>query len=170
MRRPNFSAADFGRLLMGEPEAVARVRGNGEYASVDGWVEFYHTPFGCLVAAQLQGLPHHEGKCENHFFGFHIHQGGRCAGPKNDPFAETEGHYNPDQCWHPQHAGDLPPLMEEDGRAFMAVLAGQLQIGQVLGRTVVVHTDPDDFHTQPAGASGQKMACGIILPTRRFPR
>ena len=153
-----FSTAAFGRRLTGGPD----------YPEIDGRVEFFQTPFGCLVAATVTGLPHHEGPCQNHFFGFHIHRGGRCSGPAEDPFADTGPHLNPDQCWHPQHAGDLPPLMEEDGRAFMAVLAGQLNIGHVLGRTVVVHTDPDDFHSQPAGESGKKMACGVILPTRNL--
>ncbi|MBQ8894589.1 MAG: superoxide dismutase family protein [Clostridia bacterium] len=167
MYRTNFDTVSFGRLLGRMPDAIAQLRGGPEYPAVQGWVRFYQTNFGTLIAAEAEGLPHHEGTCENHFFGFHIHQGGRCAGgTREEPFADTGSHYNPDQCLHPQHAGDLPPLMEEDGRAFMAVLAGQLAVRDILGRSVVLHTDPDDFHTQPAGASGRKMACGIILPTR----
>lgn len=168
MRRTFFDTSYFGRLLTKAPDAVARLRGGPEYPAVQGWVHFYQTDFGTLVAAEVEGLPHHEGPCENHFFGFHIHRGGRCAGgTREEPFADTGEHYNPDQCWHPQHAGDLPPLMEEDGRAFMAVLAGQLNVGEILGLSVVLHTDPDDFHTQPSGAAGRKMACGIILPAGR---
>ncbi len=162
-----FNTVEFGRLLSGRPNAIALLRGGPEYPAIEGWVRFYDTPFGCLIAAEVTGLPHHEGECENHFFGFHIHEKGRCAGgTPGEPFADTGAHYNPHQCWHPQHAGDLPPLMEEDGRAFLAVLAGQLTVREVLGRSVVLHTDPDDFHTQPAGDAGRKMACGIILPVR----
>lgn len=168
MQKDEFGIERFGRLLGRRPEAVARLRGGPEYPAVQGWVYFYQTGHGVLVAAAVEGLPHHMGPCENHFFGFHIHQGGRCAGgTREEPFADTGTHYNPDQCWHPQHAGDLPPLMEEDGRAFMTVLAGQLTVREILGRTVVVHTDPDDFHTQPAGNSGTKMACGVILPAEK---
>lgn len=167
MRKEDFDAVAFGRMLTRTPNAIARLRGGPEYPAVQGWVRFYQTPFGCLVAVEAEGLPHHEGSCQSHFFGFHIHQGGRCAGgTAAEPFADTGAHYNPDQCWHPQHAGDLPPLMEANGKAFMAVLAGQLNVNDILGLSVVLHTDPDDFHTQPAGDAGRKMACGIILPVR----
>ncbi len=168
MNRIQFDTVDFARLLARLPDAVAQLRGGPEYPAIEGWARFYDTPYGCLVAVQAEGLPHHEGSCENHFFGLHIHNGGRCAGgTPHEPFADTGPHYNPDQCWHPQHAGDLPPLMEEDGRGFMAVLAGQLRVREILGRSVVLHTDPDDFRTQPSGNAGRKMACGVILPVRR---
>ncbi len=169
MSRMDFSTKTFGRLLEREPMALAKVSGSPEYPGISGWVSFYQTAYGTLVAAEIEGLPHHEGTCQNHFFGFHIHAGGRCAGNAEDPFADTGMHYNPNQCLHPQHAGDLPPLLEEDGKAWMAVLSGQFDVRDVLGRSVVIHTDPDDFHTQPAGNSGKKMACGIILPVRRPP-
>ena len=167
MHRTNFDTVSLGRVLGRMPDAIAQLRGGPDYPAIQGWVRFYQTNLGTLVAAEVEGLPHHEGACENHFFGFHIHQGGRCAGgTRDEPFADTGSHYNPEQCLHPQHAGDLPPLMEVDGRAFMAVLAGQLAVRDILGLSTVIHTDPDDFHTQPSGNSGRKMACGIILPTR----
>ncbi len=168
MHHKELDTVDFGKILTRIPNAIAQLRGGPDFPQIGGWVRFFQTPQGTLVAAEVSGLPHHEGKCENHFFGFHIHQVGRCSGgTREEPFADTGAHYNPDQCWHPQHAGDLPPLMEEKGFAFMAVLAGQLQVREILGLSVVVHTDPDDFHTQPAGDAGRKMACGVILPTRR---
>ena len=34
----------------------------------------------------------------------------------------------------------------------------------IIGRSVIVHADPDDYVTQPAGASGTKIACGVIQP------
>lgn len=163
--KDDFSIDYFGRLLSRPPQAIAHLKGSTSYPAIDGWVCFWQTPYGCLIVVKAEGLPHHEGTCENHFFGFHIHGGSHCgSGSGEMPFAESGTHYNPDQCLHPQHAGDLPPLMEEDGRGFMAVLAGQLTVAEVLGKTAVLHTDPDDFHTQPAGNSGTKMACGIILP------
>lgn len=165
--RDAFSAARFGQIMTRRPQAVAHLVGSHAYKEIRGTVSFYDTPFGCLVVTEATGLPHHEGTCETHFFGFHIHQGARCGSKAGEePFAESGTHYNPDQCLHPQHAGDLPPLTEENGMAFSAVLAGQLTVAEVLGKTVVLHTDPDDFHTRPAGASGTKMACGMILPSR----
>jgi Cu-Zn family superoxide dismutase len=31
-----------------------------------------------------------------------------------------------------------------------------------MGRAVIIHRDADDMKTQPAGASGERIACGII--------
>lgn len=41
-------------------------------------------------------------------FGSHIHEGTSCTGNNNDLFADAKGHYNPDNCIHPMHAGDMP--------------------------------------------------------------
>ena len=32
----------------------------------------------------------------------------------------------------------------------------------ILGRAIVVHADPDDYKSQPAGNSGKRIACGVI--------
>ncbi len=63
---------------------------------------------------------------------------------------------------HPDHAGDLPPLLSCGGRVYLAVLTCRVRIPEILGRTLVVHSRPDDFRTQPAGDSGEKIGCGVI--------
>ena len=35
-------------------------------------------------------------------------------------------------------------------------------VNEIVGRTVVIHSDPDDFRTRPAGNAGKKIACGAI--------
>ena len=55
------------------------------------------------------------------FFGFHIHEGNACTGDAEDPFADTKGHYNPEKEEHPRHAGDLPPVLSNDGTAWMEI-------------------------------------------------
>ena len=71
-------------------------------------------------------------------------------------------HYNPHGCDHPYHAGDLPPLFETSGLALSAFLTDRFTVDEVIGRTVIIHDQPDDFTTQPSGNSGTKIACGVI--------
>lgn len=140
-------------ISAGRPRAVAWVRGDN---GLRGSVTFYPVPGGTLVTAELQGLP----KSEAGFFGFHIHEGEGCGGVD---FGDTKGHLNPEGLPHSRHAGDLPPLLEmPEGRAFLAVKTGRFRPEDVIGRTVVVHNDPDDFHSQPSGNSGKKIGCGVI--------
>lgn len=136
------------------PGAVAYLRGSKDLPLLRGTVKFYQRPEGILVVAEVSGLP---GK--NGFYGFHIHTGSSCAGAD---FSETLGHYNPAGTLHPKHAGDLPPLLDCNGRAFLQVLTDRFSLQDILGRTVVIHSDVDDFTTQPAGNSGAKIACGEI--------
>lgn len=135
------------------PEAIAYVNGGADNPELTGMVHFYQTKAGVLLAALITGLP------GSGFFAFHIHEGGDCGG---EGFADTRGHYNPTSQPHPDHAGDLPPLLSNDGEASLAVVTNRFQIGDVLGKTVVIHREPDDFHTQPSGNSGEKIACGVI--------
>ncbi len=119
-----------------------------------GSVSFYQRSGGVLVVARVSGLPRQDG-----FYGFHIHEGESCAG---EGFADTGSHYNPTGMPHPNHAGDLPPLLGHSGRAYLAVMTDRFSIADVLGRTVVIHSGPDDFTTQPAGNAGTKIGCGVI--------
>ena len=100
--------------------------------------------------------------CGQRIFGFHIHEGTRCSGTSVDHFADAGSHYNPSNCPHPMHAGDLPPLFVNNGRAWVATITPQFTVSDVIGHTVIVHSDPDDFHTRPSGNSGEKIACGMI--------
>ena len=85
----------------------------------------------------IRDRPYTPGPCNARVYGFHIHQGDRCDGTPSDPFAEAKGHYNPDYCQHPQHAGDLPPLFGNDGSAWCAVLTNRFALREVIGRTVI---------------------------------
>lgn len=96
------------------------------------------------------------------FYGFHIHGGGDCGGVD---FSNTGMHYNPSGELHPFHPGDLPPLMFTGGGAYLSVLTRRFRVSDVIGKTVVIHSKPDDFRTQPAGNAGQKIACGVIRRT-----
>lgn len=149
-------------LMSLAPEAIAEVRGSSEYPEIMGEIAFYPLWRGTLVLASLAGLPKGTRPCGEKFFGFHIHEGSRCLGNEEDPFADTGLHWNPDACEHPGHAGDFPPLMENDGYALLIFYTDRFYPEEILGRTVVIHDMPDDFRTQPSGNSGSKIACGEI--------
>lgn len=76
-------------------------------------------------------------------------------------------HYNPDNCQHLYHAGDMPPLFGVDGSAVLLFLTNRFSVEEIIGRTVIIHARPDDFMTQPSGNSGEKIACGVIRMTAR---
>lgn len=145
-----------------KPSAIANIKGSCDYPNIRGTVRFYQTMQGVIVMAQIAGLPAPEGTCQCPVFAFHIHSGGSCTGNAGDPFADAGSHYNPRSCPHPQHAGDMPPLFSNDGFAFSAFLTRRFCVGDVLGRTVIIHGGPDDFTSQPAGNAGKKIACGEI--------
>ena len=136
------------------PKAVAYIRGSGEYPRLQGIVKFYQECGGTLVMAEVCGLPQKDG-----FFAFHIHEGLNCRG---EGFPDTGSHYNPTGAIHPYHAGDLPPLLSNNGKARMTVLTDRFRVEEIIGRTVLIHSEPDDFRSQPSGNAGAKIACGVI--------
>lgn len=153
---------NFFQILKGRPEASAQIRGSRDYPNIKGTVSFYKTGAGVLTEANIRGLPISSDKCKKPVFGFHIHEGGSCTGNENDPFADSDGHYNPGLCPHPYHAGDMPPLFGANGRAYLVFLTDRFNISEIIGKTVIIHLSPDDFTTQPSGNSMAKIACGVI--------
>ena len=141
------------------PNAVAHIRGGADAACLSGQIRFYQERESVLVVADLSGLPRDS---KTGFFALHIHEGGSCEGNAEDPFAGAGGHYNPGNLPHPRHAGDLPPLFGNHGYAYLSVFTNRFRVSEIIGRVVVIHGKPDDFTSQPAGAAGAKIACGII--------
>lgn len=164
----NITGSFLQRMLGQRPEARAEVWGAPDYPDLHGWVSFWQTNRGVLVAADIHNLPNSEKMhCNQPFFAFHIHEGQHCSGNEKDPFVDALGHFNPGNCPHPEHGGDLPPLLISGGGAWMAVLTDRFHVQDVIGRTVIVHRQADDFMTQPSGASGAKIACGQIQRMNR---
>lgn len=140
------------------PGAAARIQGDAAHPALQGTVQFYPQNRGTLVVADVIGLP----DSDSGFFGFHIHEGDDCSGTG---FSATGGHFDPSKHPHPQHAGDLPPLLSDNGTAWFSVLTGRFQVRDIIGKTVVIHSKPDDFTSQPSGNAGSKIACGVIRRT-----
>ena len=149
-------------MAAAEPSAVADLAptaGNG----AKGRVTFTAKGDKIIVTARVSGLapgPH----------GFHVHEKGDCsagdgmsAGGHFNPFGKPHG--NPSAPDH--HGGDMP-MLEADaaGNATLTAELDGVTIGSgpadLVGRSVIVHKDADDFKTQPTGNSGARVACGVI--------
>lgn len=142
--------------------AKAEIRGGKKYPRIRGIVNLRQTNKGVLITSKIYNLPYEIGKCNKRIFGFHIHEGTECSGNNQDEFANAKSHYNPSNCAHPAHAGDMPSLFENKGYAYMTFLTDRFKLKDVIGKAIIIHSMPDDFTSQPSGNSGEKIACGII--------
>ena len=129
---------------------------------VSGTVSFSESDGRLRVEAKVAGLTPGE-------HGFHVHEAGDCSAPDA---SSAKGHFNPMSKAHGHHAGDehhggdMPNLIADaQGMAtYKAELRGLTLSGPtgVVGRSVVIHADPDDYKSQPAGNSGKRIACAVI--------
>lgn len=146
-------------LAYNRPEAMAWVTGNASNPQISGLVKFYQTSQGgVLVEAEIFGLPNIDTKGSSDFYALHIHEFGNCEGN----FESAGGHFNPGNLPHPMHAGDLPPLLSNQGYAWTAFYDKRFTLEDIIGKSVIIHSSTDDFRSQPAGDSGMRIACGEI--------
>ncbi len=103
----------------------------------------------------------------------HVHGVAKCEGPA---FTTAGGHFNPAAKKHGlqspdgPHAGDMENFMvQADGTAKGMVMAKGISLGTGAnsvftngGTALVIHAGPDDMKTDPAGAAGDRIACGTI--------
>jgi len=132
-----------------------------------GEAQFTEENGGISVAVSASGLT-------PGVHGTHIHMTGKCDGPD---FKSAGGHWNPTSHQHgfenPQgsHKGDLPNMtVAADGIGTVqftipgaAIQGGENALLDTDGAAIVIHAGPDDMKSDPAGNSGDRVACGIIL-------
>lgn len=150
-------------LLLQQPSACAEIKGSMSHPNLSGLANFYETSEGVLVLVRGKGLPFDAQSCGPTFFGMHIHEGASCTGTNSDPFSDTGSHFNPHNCDHPMHVGDLSSLIGNHGDALMLVETSGFTVEELIGRTIVVHARQDDFMTQPTGNSDDGIGCGVIV-------
>ena len=142
--------------------AYTYIKGIKKYSNINGYMTFQQMAKTVLVSVYVEGLPYKKGACNGEIFGFHIHSGKSCTGTKNEPLKDADGHFNPNNCKHRHHAGDMPPLFGNNGEAFMTFETNRFSVREIINRVVIIHRNPDDFTTQPSGDSGEMIACGKI--------
>lgn len=149
-------------LQHNRPQAAAWITGSAAEPQLSGLVKFYQTSYGgVLVEAEIFGLPDTKESKAGSFYAMHIHQYGDCS----DDFSMTGDHYNPEKRPHPFHAGDLLPLLGNQGYAWSAFYTKRFTLQEIIGKSVIIHSKPDDFTTQPSGSAGIKIGCGEIRRT-----
>ncbi|HKU28838.1 MAG TPA: superoxide dismutase family protein [Candidatus Sulfotelmatobacter sp.] len=102
----------------------------------------------------------------------HFHQVPKCEGPD---FKSAGGHFNPEGKKHGfdnpdgHHAGDMRNFtVGADGKARAKVEDADVSLKEgphsllANGAASVIHAKGDDYKTDPAGASGDRIACGVL--------
>jgi len=154
------------RRAHAQQTAYARIRGGPDYPGIRGLMTLRDVRGGTEIHVSVTGLPEFSRRADKAIgpHGFHIHMTGDCyPGVLGEPFPRTGGHYNPDNQPHGNHAGDFPVLFSNHGTANMSFFTDRFSVADVVGRSVVIHESPDDYRTEPAGDSGRKIACGVIV-------
>ncbi len=157
-------------LLFLAVDAYAQNQARADLKNADGKgvgnATLRETKDGVLVTVQVKGLP-------PGLHALHVHAVGKCEGPK---FTSAGGHFNPMNKKHglksPEgpHAGDLPDIyVTKDGMGRYEALTdaitlkpGDMSVFDSDGSAVVIHAQPDDNATDPAGNAGDRIACGVI--------
>ena len=112
------------------------------------------TPHGVLVTIDVHTL--------SGTHGFHIHEHGICETPD---FKSAGGHYNPNNHQHGvleangTHKGDLPNIIAANGHATQQFFINDISLETLQTLSFIIHADADDYHSQPSGNAGNRIAC-----------
>jgi len=133
-----------------------------------GTVTLADTTEGLRLTPSLSGLA-------TGIHGFHVHEKPDCGAGMKDgkqvPGLAAGGHFDPAGMGKHEgptgmgHKGDLPALKAgADSKATEAIVAPHLKIGDVKGRSLMIHAGGDNYSDVPEklGGGGGRMACGVI--------
>ena len=138
------------------PASATLVSGRLSITAVEG---------GVRIEGELGGL----GRGGSH--AIHVHERGDCSAADG---SSAGGHFNPEVAAHGRagsgahHLGDMDNLSANQtgvatvDQRLLGVTLGSGAANDILGRAIVVHAMPDDYHSQPAGNAGARVGCGVI--------
>ncbi len=151
-----------------EIRKVSMINNDGQEIGI---AQLTETKAGVLLDLKISGLT------PNGEHAIHIHEKGDCA--PIDSFKNAGGHYNPMDkkhgMKHPegQHAGDMPNLKPDaKGSVDLRILNRQVTLGSGTderatvfdadGSSIMIHAGADDHMSQPSGAAGGRIVCGVV--------
>ena len=144
--------------------ATTAVLVSAEGLDVEGEIKVEPVSGGVSISGVVDGLP--EG-----VYGLHVHTNPDCSDPD---FKSAGGHYNPlesphgspDQDSSNRHVGDIGNITAIAGQRltfnFVDQVASLSGPTSIQGRPFVIHEGADDFSSQPSGAAGRRIACGVL--------
>ncbi len=140
-----------------KPVSDSKLSGNVVFTEENGEVS---------MTAIISGLA--EGK-----HAMHIHEKGDCSAADG---SSAGGHWNPTGAKHGKwgsadgyHKGDIGNFeVDANGNGNVNLSTDEWCIGcgdankDLLGKAVIVHDGVDDYTSQPSGAAGTRVGCGVI--------
>jgi Cu-Zn family superoxide dismutase len=155
--------------------AASKARATAKLSALDGrpagTADFTATSHGVLIEFDLKGLTPGA-------HAIHIHTSGHCSLKAAFTSAGPDLSFEPTKMHgflapHGPHAGDLPnEFAAGDGTLRASVLSNAISLGNGKksifdrdGAAIIVHAKADDYVSQPAGNSGDRVACGVIVRT-----
>jgi Cu-Zn family superoxide dismutase len=155
------AALGLGGLALAQKPGKAQAMLKDQKGQAVGQVTLTDLANGVLIEGELRRLPAGERA-------IHVHETGQCTGD----FTSAGEHFNPTKATHgfddPKgpHAGDLPNVhIAREGTTRVEKFAAGLTVAELVagdGTALVVHANPDDYKTDPSGAAGDRIACGVI--------
>lgn len=138
---------------------------SSKYQKASGIIKIEELKNEIKVTTDLKGLK------PNSRLGFHIHENGVCEGPD---YTSAGDHLNPDKHDHgrpetsDRHLGDMGNIVTNaEGISKQVILLPKSSLedmDKIIGKAVLIHEKADDLKSQPAGNSGDRIACGLIKP------
>jgi Cu-Zn family superoxide dismutase len=137
------------------PKSGSELSGRAEFTKTNGETQFE------VTIENVEPGPH----------AVHIHETGDCSA---EDASTAGGHWNPTGEEHgkwgeaPFHLGDIGNIeVGEDGKGSLTMSTDIWSLGDssdhdVVGKAIVVHSGADDFESQPSGAAGERIGCGVI--------
>lgn len=150
--------------IASEKQANAMI-GSLNDSGVTGMAVFTQNGDDITLTAEIQGA-------SPGLHAIHIHANGDCSAPDG---TSAGGHWNPTDVAHGKwgegefHLGDIGNItVGEDGTGRITLTTDLWEIGtgsdiDVVGKGIIVHAGADDFTSQPSGAAGARIGCGVIV-------
>jgi Cu-Zn family superoxide dismutase len=134
-------------------------------SSAEGHINLEQKDNKVMMEVKMKGLAPGE-------HAIHIHENGDCSA---DDGTSAGGHWDPTGHDHGKwgedayHMGDIGNLIANDkGEVSFKFVTEKWCIGcedktmNIIGKSFIIHAGADDFKSQPSGAAGSRVACGVI--------